>query len=721
MNRKRIIDEIATYFARFVAEIQVYASLDLTDINKISEDVLVPILATVYGYHELKNLNTSDWYNFPAVDLGDDTARVAIQVTSQTGSSKAIETLRKFKEHGLSDRFGHLIIYVLGNKTRLTSHQIDSHLDGSFTFDKESDYRDHSDILQTISGFDNERLAAVRDILEANFGDRRVSLSEIEDRLDVRLSNQLTRLRNSRKYIPRLFVEVSETKDKARYFVHPLLFFNKAVEDLNRLHFKPMNRFLEQLSLEPVSLSLTTDMTQAGDINELDIKSLALQEELDEAKQIIQNHYTSWYEGKATEDLPEHLVPLGEKLRFALGTSCNAVQRDLEKLDEKLKLLRAKVLFLISRAGQGKTNFVCDLAENVMAKRSIPTIFMTGQELSNVAPEDFSKQILKEAFAGDYDVDFMLDLLDELGARKDCPVTIIIDGINEHTELTSFSQHLERFAEEIVKYPHLKLILTCREEYFEERFSNFRDASFNEQIVFLENFNLNMSEKHKRRMVESYFEFFRLNYSHISTNVVDTLQSDTLLLRMFCESYGNPESESLIDLQQVHDIYRYEIFQRYRSTKLDNIVRRRQLGGIGLGAKIPLESALDEVIRLMVDSASFANLKLNEIDPAHLDALGELVSEDVILRVDLSDEQDPYGNRYEVLNFTFDEFRDYLVAHYLVNDIFRKDPQAFQSKIAALIDPSIPIAEGLKKYIFFASRQRAGREVENIGSIQNSV
>ena len=65
------------------------------DINKIVEDVYLPLLNDVYGW-SLKNANLLK-ENFPAIDLIDDENKVLIQVTSQTDTSKVRGTIDKFK------------------------------------------------------------------------------------------------------------------------------------------------------------------------------------------------------------------------------------------------------------------------------------------------------------------------------------------------------------------------------------------------------------------------------------------------------------------------------------------------------------------------------------------------------------------------------------------------------------------------------------------------
>jgi hypothetical protein len=100
----------------FVTEVKTATAMQQTDINKISENVLIPLLAEVYGYKNLKNLNFTEGSNFPGVDLGDETARVAFQITATPGIEKVKHTLNKFIEYKLYEKYDRLIIYILTEK-----------------------------------------------------------------------------------------------------------------------------------------------------------------------------------------------------------------------------------------------------------------------------------------------------------------------------------------------------------------------------------------------------------------------------------------------------------------------------------------------------------------------------------------------------------------------------------------------------------------------------
>ena len=87
MNLEKSQYKIRELMTRFVTEIKVAGAMDKTDINRVSENVLVPLLSEIYGHTELKNLNV-DRSNFPAIDLGDEKTGIVYQITSTANSRK---------------------------------------------------------------------------------------------------------------------------------------------------------------------------------------------------------------------------------------------------------------------------------------------------------------------------------------------------------------------------------------------------------------------------------------------------------------------------------------------------------------------------------------------------------------------------------------------------------------------------------------------------------
>ena len=172
MNLKKCRVRISELMSKFVAQVENENAMGMLDINRVSEDVLIPLFLEVYGYTDLKNLNVSEGSNFPAIDLGDEKTKTAYQITSTHDSEKIKNTLKKFVDNRLYERYDRLIIYILTKKQdNYQGRKLDEIIEGKFTFDKKNDILDHSDLLKEISGFSLEQTRRVEHILEQHFGE----------------------------------------------------------------------------------------------------------------------------------------------------------------------------------------------------------------------------------------------------------------------------------------------------------------------------------------------------------------------------------------------------------------------------------------------------------------------------------------------------------------------------------------------------------------------
>jgi hypothetical protein len=178
MNLDRTQNRIIDLLSIFRLQIENATAMSRTDINRVSEVVLVPLFAEVFGYKNLKNLNDTEQANFPGIDLADETARVAIQVTSSSNNEKIKDTLHKFVKHELYKKYDRLIVYILTRKQN--SYSGSGHaeiIQSKFTFDKNEDIKDYRDLLKVVKGFQIDRARKVENILEANFGNRNTGFS----------------------------------------------------------------------------------------------------------------------------------------------------------------------------------------------------------------------------------------------------------------------------------------------------------------------------------------------------------------------------------------------------------------------------------------------------------------------------------------------------------------------------------------------------------------
>ncbi|MDZ8026435.1 MAG: SMEK domain-containing protein [Nostoc sp. DcaGUA01] len=174
MNLLDSENRINELMSRFIAQIKHSSAMSRIDINKIAETILIPIFAEVYGYKHLNNLNYTEENNYPGIDLGDETARVAFQVTSTSNNEKIKDTLEKFVKNKFYEKYDKLIIYILTEKQgHYTGSGHEEIIQGTFHFDKDKDIRDSQDILKEVANLQIEKTCRIESILEANFGEKR--------------------------------------------------------------------------------------------------------------------------------------------------------------------------------------------------------------------------------------------------------------------------------------------------------------------------------------------------------------------------------------------------------------------------------------------------------------------------------------------------------------------------------------------------------------------
>lgn len=540
--------------------------------------------------------------------------------------------------------------------------------------------------------------------------------SEFLERMRRHFARQIIKEKNSKKYIPDIFVEVAEIKDEARYFSHPTLFFQKVIDKTERLNFTEANRIFKKISLQPISLSWEKPSYYQITIESIQEHIPPLKNSLKQAKEALYPYSLDSSENLDSLDIPLQKKYVYEEIKFNLRSVVYFLIRHIEDVLEYLDFMSSRILFLTARAGQGKTNFVCDLAETVLLKRDIPCIYFTGREFNHVEVSGIDQYFFKSVFGeGIEGMEQVLSHLSNLARDLNKPIIIIIDGINEHKSIQAFSHHLEKLVEKILEYKFLKIIFTCRSEYFEERFKNFKQSSFSNEIQFVDNLGQYMSEMHKDRLVSGYFHFFNLSYPYISKRAYEMLENDTLLLRMFCEAYGDVNSDKIIQLPQIFDIYREKVFREYLNRKIEGVSEyEADSSRLQIGAKSKYQKVLKTIIQFMLERKQYSDIAVTDLPVELHDALSSLLGEDMIVRKDLADLDDVLDERIEVINFTFDEFRDFLLANHLVNVISKTNICEFEKIVDRILAPKSPVAEGIRTYLFFASRHPNSRNILDI-------
>ena len=696
MTRQELLQRSSTLLGRFAHEVKVANAMGLFDINTIAEDFLIPIFAIVFNCPDLRNQNRIQM-NFPAVDLGCETSRTSIQVTSDPYSNKMCETLEKFESHGLGSDFDSLYVYVITERLKAYNSQKLTEAANSLSieFDPSSDILDYQDLAKMLSDpnkVTNEQLENINSHLEAGFTKKDTNL-QFRNNLEAFLGVSQQKIedeKRTKKYIPSVFVETSETKEEMRYFANPMFFYRKIDDDLRRIDLAHFNELLSMAKIKPVADNLReiTTLEVPNDLSELRTR-LVQQSTVLEA---IQKHVSpfTWCGGDRAERFApsDYLTGYWEVFRISIESNGSGVFRSLEKVSKKIGIAQAKIFLVTGMAGQGKTNFICDLIENQFRVFEVPAIFIPARSLNDYPrPNRILSYIRNNRFAPDVpDLHDLFTLLNNVAEECQKPFVIAIDGINEVSDLDGFVAELRVFLEALCQYDFIKIVITCRNEFFDHKFAGVFEPQFSDHLYRVKDLRSEMSDDNKSQLLRAYLRHFQIKAS-LSKRAKEFLKNDFILLRIFCEIH---EGKSI---GYVPDIYKGDIFEGYLTKKISEFPTSLKQKAL---------NSLYKICTRMLDKENFSQISVEGFDDPERQIIEQLIGEDIILRREVpSTGLASLG--IENISFTYDELRDFLLAYYTVTRLVELDP----TQVAAIFEkiPEWPIYEGFFRYVYVLARK----------------
>ena len=93
---------------------------------------------------------------------------------------------------------------------------------------------------------------------------------ELLSLLDNQLNRKVEVQKNNKKYIPEVFLELNDIKEKLRYITQPMLFYKKEIEELKGIEFYFFNEVLEKLGFEKKEICIEDKLTKPKSIDEID-------------------------------------------------------------------------------------------------------------------------------------------------------------------------------------------------------------------------------------------------------------------------------------------------------------------------------------------------------------------------------------------------------------------------------------------------------------------
>jgi hypothetical protein len=221
----------------------------------------------------------------------------------------------------------------------------------------------------------------------------------------------------------------------------------------------------------------------------------------------------------------------------------------IKELSFLVKIQLQKCVTLVSNAGYGKTNVICRMADKL--SKSYPIVLLSGQVESNSQYDiEYHIQRQLELFLPGSFANWINRIQPgSKNTNRQC-LFILIDGINENSNLPLFVRLLRGFIDKI-EGKRIKLILSCRNLFWDLFSANLKESLFENRILELNEF----TQQEEKQATQLYFDRFRIQANFDISNISSL--RNPLLLRFFCEAYQEREIAKVSDIEllSVFDLY----------------------------------------------------------------------------------------------------------------------------------------------------------------------
>ncbi|MBV6459410.1 MAG: hypothetical protein HONBIEJF_02558 [Fimbriimonadaceae bacterium] len=728
-SRQQRIEVIGRCLGVLSYEIQSGNLAGLTSLNVIAEDILCPILAMIFEAPDLASTNKAA-PNSDTIDLYSSAKQLGIQITSDTSAGKVKSTLDGALAGQWSETLAHLKFLLLSpTVTKRDKSTRESWLAATPTgleFDPNEDVVEGvPSLLKLIRPLSDEALSTVASLLDSSvFGHQ---YRDVAGCAAVLTANQLRYMQDIGKYIPDLYIEAKGAKDLARCFVHPVLFLGWTLDQLDQLDFEVYAKELALAGIGTLTLPESAALRASASYEDVIRAAVDLKASLEKLQSLVEAVHGGVYDkAKSLEKrIPQDRLFYYEEVKYQLYNRSWRLRTKLAEIIDALTCITARVLVFTTHAGQGKTMFTCDVVSRTLQGHGVTAAFLTGHYASQQGDVPFHTVLERLLFGtSELTANALLTLLNDYAHHKGKPFVIVIDGLNEHNRISQFAGQLHRLIADSAAFPFVRFFLTCRSEFFDTRFSVLAGPPVKDMLFRTDEIESSFDAKMRSEMVEQHLDYFEIAPYRVSGEVRKDLERDRILLRLFCEAYSPNGGDS--ETRFIPSLYRREVFGKYLSQRLCEAARlfHESTGEPIERARRRLGELLAEIADRMLTSGTYSQLPIDQMSAANLDVLDYLLGEEILLRRDLSPTAGILPSLTETVTFTFDEFRDYLLAERLGTYVFQNSPDEFDRLAKEARQSAEPLAEGITRFLFHLARapgnEKLYQHCESLGILQDA-
>ena len=469
---------------------------------------------------------------------------------------------------------------------------------------------------------------------------------------------QIKQYSSDGKYIRGLFVELNESKEYLRAFCFSSLWRKKAIRKYNTLFNDKLGKdFLKVYSERKVKLHLPSICS-----------TKRIRAEIFRTKEFLGK-----VERRELDCNPDY-THTNLKYECFGGTYARAIER----IDKMTSYLRKNYMVMTGTAGNGKSMLLCSIAEQLQ-KNKETVLFLNARDIN----DDLNSYLLTLGIPCNKEKNmyiwWRLESILHFLSRKN--IYILIDAINENNKdvfLESFANQLEK----LLRFHRIKVIVSCRSEYYIAKYRKHMITSGTEQqACYMDLQEDKYTYEARERLLFNYARHYGFS-GDLSENVKEKIVNQLLLVRLFFEVYAN-KSEDVFELNK------FELYKRY----------------IELCDNYELKKMIQNLTKYMFDFKQYTNIPLTKITQAP--NRYELIDSSILICRTIIDEKDKgtlLEEPEEVINFVFDEMRDYFLTRHMLNVYKDKNGNIDYSKVKKYVQElnkqSAQCLEGVTNYLF---------------------
>ncbi len=351
----------------------------------------------------------------------------------------------------------------------------------------------------------------------------------------------------------------------------------------------------------------------------------------------------------------------------------------LSIMRKKLLLFKAKTSILIGNAGNGKTTLLCNITQ-MLNNYKCPCTFINSRDVNSTLKDSIIQLLYFPKWIKNKHLTKAMVMLNVLLCVSRKYYVIIVDAVNENDKDT-FSDSISEFCDWVGKYKYIKVIFSCRSEFYKARYKS-RFIDFEPSPIEVEVANSFISERTKNNVLSVYKKYY--NYSgNISEDSRQRLFKSMLLMRLFFEVNEGKDNDTT-------QLYNHLIYYKYIQ-RIDNKL-----------TQVNLTDILDNVSDIMIEKLSFDSVNTSELNTP-ISEINRILDNNLVLsKTVLENEGYIHQTETTIISFTFDEIRDYYIARRLIAICEEKQDFSKMFDICShLYDNKLSPTEGVIRYCYF--------------------